>query len=72
MSKFNFSVKANPKNKDTQSENAKLVRRFLKKWKNSGIQKDLRDKAYPITKGQKARLKKKAGIKRMQRRLKKS
>ena len=72
MSKFNFSVKANPKNKDSQSENQKLVKRFLRKWKNSGIQKELRDKAHPITKGQKARRKRKAGIKRMQRRLKKS
>jgi hypothetical protein len=72
MSKFNFSVKANTNIKDTQSENMKLVKRFMRKWKNSGIQKDLRDKTFPITRGEKVRRKKKAGIKRMQQRLKKS
>ena len=62
--KFNFQVKASPKSRDVASENQKLVRKFLQKWKKSGILKEIRDKQYPITKGQKARLKKKAGIRR--------
>jgi Zn-dependent oligopeptidase len=72
MSKFNFSVKANPKNKDVQSENMKMIKRFMRKYKNSGIQMELRKKSYPITRGQKRRMKIAAGKKRMHRRLKKS
>ena len=72
MSKFNFSVKANPKNKDAQAENMKLVKRFIRKYKDSGIQMELRRKTYPITRGQKNRMKRAAGKKRMLRRLKKS
>ena len=72
MNKFNFQVKANPKTKDFETENQKLLRKFMRKWKKSGILKELRDRSYPITKGQKRRQKIKAGKKRAQRRLKKS
>ncbi len=63
-SKYNFQVKASPKNRDAQSENNRLLKKFLSKWKKSGILKEIRDRQYPITKGQKRRLKKRAGIRR--------
>lgn len=71
MSKFNFEVKANPKAKDQSAESQKLIKRFLQKWKKSGLLKEIRDRQYPLTKGQKARKKKMAGKRRTQRRLKK-
>ena len=68
LKKCNFSVKANPrKAKGTTTEqNAKLVRIFLKKFKNSGIAKELRDKRYPVTRGMKRRRKIAAGKRRAQ------
>jgi hypothetical protein len=66
--KFNFQVKASPKSKDVSVENQKIIRKFLQKWKKSGILKEIRDRQYPITRGEKNRLKKRAG----QRRSKKS
>ena len=72
MSKFNFQVKANRKTKDFQLENQKLLKKFIRKWKKSGILKELKDRAYPVTKGQKNRQKRKAGKKRAMRRLKKT
>lgn len=65
-SKFNFQVKvpSRGKSSDVQVENQKLIRKFLQKWKKSGILKEVRDRQHPITKGQKARLKKRAGIRR--------
>ena len=66
-SKFNFQVKASSRSSrsgDMQSENPKLIRKFLQKWKKSGILKEIRDREFPTTKGQKARLKKRAGIRR--------
>lgn len=69
--KFNFQVKANPKSKDANIENQKLLKQFLQKWKKSGLLKEIRDRQYPITKGQKARKKKMAGKRRVERRLKK-
>ena len=62
--KFNFQVKASPKSRDPSVENQKLVRKFLQKWKKSGILKEVRDRQYPVTRGQKNRLKKRAGIRR--------
>ena len=62
---YNFGVKLRPNRKrSTEENNDKLVRLFQKKWKKSGILKDLRDKSYPITKGQKRRRKKYLGKKR--------
>ena len=71
MSKFNFQVKANPKAKDQSVESQKVIRKFLQKWKKSGLLKEIRDRQYPITRGQKARKKKMSGKRRAQRRLKK-
>ena len=69
LKKCNFSVKHNQKRTKGQSveqQNAKLVRIFLKKFKDSGIVKELRDRRYPITKGMKRRQKKAAGKRRAQ------
>tara|TARA_Y100000385_G_C12570288_1_gene416035 strand:- start:194 stop:424 length:231 start_codon:yes stop_codon:yes gene_type:complete len=64
--KCNISVKDNPrKAKGTvQEQNEKLVRIFNKKFKRSGIVRELRKKAYPVTRGMKKRAKKAAGIRR--------
>ena len=66
MSKYNFQVRVSPKkqSKDTQVENDKLVKRFLRKWKKSGILRELKEKSVPITAGQKARRKKYLGKRR--------
>ena len=71
MSKFNFQVKANPKAKDQSVEGQKLIKKFLQKWKKSGLLKEIRDRQYPLTRGQKARKKKMAGRRRAEKRLKK-
>jgi hypothetical protein len=63
----NFSVKFNPKfagKKSIEEQNAILIKRFLKKWKISGILKDLKEKSYPQTKGMKARKKRYLGKRR--------
>lgn len=67
MSKtYNFSVRFNPrKAKGTvQEQNEKLIRVFNKKFKRSGIVKELRDKTYPLTRGMKRRKKIAAGKRR--------
>ena len=63
----NFSVKINPKHvgkKSIEEQNAILIKRFLKKWKRSGILKDLKEKSYPQTKGMKERKKRYLGKRR--------
>jgi ribosomal protein S21 len=50
MSKFNFQVKANPKNRDASSENQKLLKRFIRKWKNSGMLREIKEREYAKTK----------------------
>ena len=72
MSKFNFQVKANPKNRDAASENQKLLKRFIRKWKNSGMLREIKDREFARTKGQKKRQKRAAAIRRSAKRLKKS
>ena len=64
--KCNFSVRFNPrKAKGTvQEQNEKLIRIFNKKFKRSGIVKELRDKQYPLTRGMKRRKKIAAGKRR--------
>ena len=66
MKKSNVSVKLNKKlaNKDVEVANNILVKQFNRKFKKSGIIKELRDRRYPITKGEKKRLKRKLGRKR--------
>ena len=72
MSKFNFQVKANPRNRDASSENQKLVKRFIRKWKDSGMLRELKDREYAVTRGQKRRKKRAAAKRRAAKRLKKS
>ena len=64
----NFSVKLHPKSKKNSDEvnNARLVKKFLKKFKDSGIIRELRKREYPITRGQKNRMKKHIGRRRAQ------
>lgn len=64
--KHNFSVKANPRKArgSIQEQNEKLIRIFNKKFKRSGIIKELRDKMYPLTRGMKKRKKIAAGKRR--------
>jgi len=64
--KCNISVKHNPrKAKGTvQEQNDKLIRIFNKKFKRSGIVRELRNKSYPITRGMKKRAQKAAGKRR--------
>ena len=63
----NFSVKRNPRlkgKKTDEEQNAILLRQFLKKWKLSGIQRELKEKSIPQTKGMKARKKRYLGKRR--------
>lgn len=63
----NFSVKLNPKHagkKSTEEQNSILVKIFLKKWKRSGILKEIKEKSYPQTRGMKARKKRYLGKRR--------
>jgi len=63
----NFSVKTNPRHagkKSVEEQNMILVKKFLKKWKLSGILKDLKEKSYPQTRGMKARKKRYLGKRR--------
>lgn len=65
--KNNFSVKLNKKlsqGKTSEECNEILIRNFQRKWKISGIAKELRDKSYPITKGMKERKKRYLGKRR--------
>ena len=62
---YNFGVKMKPnRRKSDEENNERLIKIFQKKWKKSGILKELREKSYPITKGQKKRRKKYLGKKR--------
>ena len=63
----NFQVKRNPKLKGKKSEeeqNMILIKKFLKKWKQSGILKELKEKSYPQTRGMKERKKRYLGKRR--------
>jgi|TARA_R110002153_G_scaffold31113_5_gene94960 hypothetical protein len=63
----NFSVKRNPRlkgKKTDEEQNAILLRQFFKKWKLSGIQRELKEKSFPQTKGMKARKKRYLGKRR--------
>jgi len=66
LKKCNFSVRLNPrKAKGTiQEQNDRLIRLFNKKFKRSGIIKELRNKAFPLTRGMKRRKKIAAGKRR--------
>lgn len=63
----NFQVKRNPKLKGKKSEeeqNMILIKKFLKKWKQSGILKEIKEKSYPQTRGMKERKKRYLGKRR--------
>ena len=68
----NFSVRTNPRHsgkKSTEEQNMILIKRFMKKWKRSGILKELKEKSYPITKGMKERKKRYLGKRRNNRKV---
>tara|TARA_Y100001973_G_C5185148_1_gene327347 strand:- start:1330 stop:1557 length:228 start_codon:yes stop_codon:yes gene_type:complete len=68
--KYNFGVKLNPKQQNKRSieeNNNILVKKFMRKWKKSGILKELKEKEYPRTKGMKERKKRHLGKRRAQR-----
>ena len=63
----NFVVRRNPRlagKKTDEEQNMILIKKFLKKWKISGIQRELKDKSYPQTRGMKARKKRYLGKRR--------
>ena len=62
----NFVVKNHPKmaNKPVEIQNEILIKKFIRKWKKSGIVKDLKEKSYPQTRGMKARKKRYLGKRR--------
>ena len=62
----NLVVKNNPKlaNKPTEVQNEIMIKKFLRKWKKSGIVKELKEKSYPQTRGMKARKKRYLGKRR--------
>ena len=67
MSKYNFKVKLKKaSSKNSTRDNEILIKNFIRKFKKSGIVKELKKKQYPISKGQKKRLKKYLGKKRTQ------
>jgi len=63
----NFSVKRNPRlanKKSNEEQNLILIKKFMKKWKLSGIQKELKEKSFPQTRGMKSRKKRYLGKRR--------
>lgn len=62
----NFVVKVDKKlaQKPPEVQADILIKRFLRKWKKSGIVKELREKSYPQTRGMKARKKRYLGKRR--------
>ena len=62
----NFVVKADRKlaQKPTGVQNDIMIKRFLRKWKKSGIVRELKEKSYPQTRGMKARKKRYLGKRR--------
>ena len=65
--KYNFGVnsKDNKKSVSTEVSNNILIKKFLRKWKKSGILKELKEKSYPVTRGMKNRKKKYMGKRRV-------
>ena len=68
----NFVVKLNPRTaskKSNAENNDILIKKFVKKWKLSGILKELKEKSYPQTRGMKARKKRYLGKRRNNRKV---
>lgn len=63
---YNFGVKSRPskKRRTVEEANNALISAFMKKWKKSGILKDIKERAAPITKGQRERRKRYLGKRR--------
>lgn len=80
--KHNFSVRLRPNNPNrkksnrnqrklsVEEENQILVKKFLRKWKQSGILRELKQRQYPKTRGMKEREKRFLGKKRSRKNLK--
>tara|TARA_B100000700_G_C14676969_1_gene683536 strand:+ start:183 stop:401 length:219 start_codon:yes stop_codon:yes gene_type:complete len=65
MKRCNFVVKARPNSKKSvQEENSILIKKFMSKWKKSGLLKEIKNRQFPMTRGQKARQKKNIGARR--------
>tara|TARA_B100000579_G_C22208984_1_gene566417 strand:- start:59 stop:295 length:237 start_codon:yes stop_codon:yes gene_type:complete len=72
--KFNFGVSRkdikfkgkDKRNMSTSVSNEILLKMFLKKWKKSGIIKELREKRYHESKGERSRRKRNQAKKRQQ------
>lgn len=62
----NFVVKADRKlaQKPPEVQAEIMIKRFLRKWKKSGIARELKEKSYPQTRGMKARKKRYLGKRR--------
>ena len=62
----NFVVKVDKKlaQKPAEVQNDILIKRFMRKFKKSGIVRELREKSYPQTRGMKARKKRYLGKRR--------
>ena len=61
----NFSVKARQNTrKSVEEENSILIKKFMSKWKKSGLLRELRNREFPMTRGQKMRQKKNIGKRR--------
>jgi ribosomal protein S21 len=62
----NFVVKNNPKvaGKPVEVQNDIMIKKFVRKWKKSGILRDLKEKSFPQTRGMKQRKKRYLGKRR--------
>lgn len=62
----NLVVKIHPKmkGKSDETNNDIMIKKFLRKWKKSGIAKELKEKSYPQTRGMKERKKRYLGKRR--------
>ena len=80
--KYNFGVtlRQNKPNRNrgkkqrqlsTEEENNILLKKFLRKWKQSGISRELKERRFPKTRGMKEREKRFLGKKRSRKNLKK-
>ena len=63
---YNFGVKVRPskKSRTVEESNNILISAFMKKWKKSGILREIKERAHPITKGQRDRKKRYLGKRR--------
>ncbi len=60
----NYEVRLNENKKILGSKNEIMIKKFIRKWKKSGILREIKEKSYPVTKGMKKRKKKYNGKRR--------